>query len=192
MNVPTRHPSHSSPLPRAVPPLILLCLVALCATGCGGLPVGSEQGIKAGATVQAYRLDPATPRGKPTDPQTLDGYKVVAGPVQLSPDAAGRLTDVLTNRYTYKTSAFKADCAFQPLVGFRYAASPHPVDVIIAFPCKEARFVRWTLDGSRPDDKDEDIAGGYYELVNVAKEAFPSDPAVQALDPGKPAGQWAK
>jgi hypothetical protein len=174
------------------PPLILLCIVALCATGCGGLPVGTEQGIKSGATVQAFRLDPAAPRGSPTDPQTLDGYRVVAGPVQLSPDAANRLTTALTDRYTYKTSAFQPDCPFQPLVGFRYPASPHPVDVIVAFPCKEARFVRWTRDGSRPDDKDEDIAGGYYELVNVSKQAFPSDSTVQALDPGKPGGRWAK
>jgi hypothetical protein len=171
--------------------LTLLGFVALCATGCGGLPVGSERGIKQGASVQAYRLDPASSRGDPKDP-TLDGYKVLAGPMKLTQDEANRLTTVLTDRYTYKTTPFKTDCAFRPLVAFRYPANPHPVDVIIAFPCKEARFVRWTLDGSHPTDKDEDIAGGYYVLVNIAKEVFPADAAVQALDPGKPGGRWEK
>src|SRR5438270_432537 len=99
----TRHGSDPSPLARAVPPVILIYLFAVGSTGCGGLPVGTERGIKPGAAVQAYRLDPNVPRGNRADPQTLAGYKVVAGPVQLSPDAAGRLTDVLTNRYTYKT-----------------------------------------------------------------------------------------
>ena len=192
MTVRTNDRSRRSAPARAVTPLVLLALFAVSATGCGGLPVGTEQGIKQGATVQAYRLDPATPRGNPTDPVTLDGYKVLAGPMKLSRDQANRLTTVLTDRYTYKTSPFKADCAFQPLVAFRYPANPHPVDVIIAFPCKEARFVRWTRDGRRPDDKDEDIAGGYYVLVNVAKEVFPADAAVQALDPGKPGGRWEK
>ena len=192
MTVRTRKPSHSHPLLRWLPPLMMLCFFAVGSPGCGGLPVGTERGIKSGATVQAYRLDPTAPRGSPTDPQTLDGYKVVAGPVQLSPDAASRLTTVLTDRYTYKTSPFKAGCPFQPLVGFRYPGNPHPVDVIVAFPCKEVRFVRWTLDGSRPDDKDEDVSGGNYVLVNVAKEAFPTDAAVQALDPGKPGGRWEK
>ena len=169
-----------------------VCLVAVCATGCGGFPSGSEQGIKSGATVQAYRLDPASAAGqtdRPADAGWLQGRRRAGATVAgRGGPADGRLDQPLH----VQDVGVQADCAFQPLVGFRYPASPHPVDVIVAFPCKEARFVRWTLDGSRPDDKDEDIAGGYYELVNVAKEAFPSDSAVQALDPGKPGGRWAK
>lgn len=154
------------------------------AAGCGGLPYGAQNAVRPGATVEAYRLDPSADRAGPDEPQTFDGFKVRSGPVTLKPEAAARLTDVLTNRFTFKTRLGGSDCPFKPLVGFRYVAES-PFDVVVSFDCNEAKFVQRTAAGRRTE-RDDDVSNGRKELVESVKGIFPDDPDVQALDPGKP------
>src|SRR4051794_5645669 len=118
-----------SPRPSVVPFLSLLVVIV---TGCSGLPSGTQYAAKPGATGEANRPAPPAPPPGPTEPQTFDGYKVLSGPVTLKPETAAQLTDVLTDRFTFKTSLGGSDCPFKPLVGFRYVADS-PVDVIVSF-----------------------------------------------------------
>src|SRR3954466_7061133 len=107
--------------PRAAVVASLSLVVALL-TGCAGRPCGAQNAVKPGATVEAYRLDPSAPRAGLTEPQTIGGFKVQSGPATLKPEAAAQLTDVVSGRYTYKTTLGKSDCPFKPQVGFRYLA----------------------------------------------------------------------
>jgi hypothetical protein len=159
----------------------LLCLLAAF-TPC--FPAGdaakkqlpeAAQEILSGATrVECFRIDPRT-SGKG---EHIDGYVVTATAEEQGRDFAAKLAAALKDEKSYGDPA---RCFF-PGVGFRAWKGKESVDVVICYLCSNFYVVA-------RDENGKEVARTPYigfqcnraAFVELAKAAFPEDPAIQQL-----------
>jgi hypothetical protein len=142
--------------------------------------------LPAAAAVEVYRVDPkdyADPTRTPTTPdERVGGYAVTAtGPPQ-GPEFAARLRRLLFDPGTYWFEAAKG-CIFQPGVAFRLRDGGDVVEVLLCFSCDELRILTRDAAGNVLHRGDEDFDPARPALVELAREAFPDDPVIRALEP---------
>jgi hypothetical protein len=168
------------------PGRLLVVASLLLVLGCGsskGRLDGRTAAIFSGATkVEVFRIDggkdsPDPTPTKPGDP-TVGGYAILARGADQGPDFARELADVLDDGKTY-TDQF-AKC-FWPGVAFRVWKDDECVDLIVCFYCHNFYL------GPRTDHQVMETASfsgssNAARLVRLAKEAFPDDKEVQALE----------
>ena len=140
-------------------------------------------GILTGPTkVEVFRIDgrndPPDPTViKPGDP-TVGGYAILSKGKDQTLEFAARLNDLLTDTRTYSESFAKC---FWPGVAFRIWKGDECVDMIICFKCHNFYL-------GPPTNKQVMETASFYgasnagRLIRLAKEAFPDDPEVQALE----------
>ena len=165
----------------------LLALIPLMlALGCGSSKAHLDSrtaGILAGATkVEVYRIDgrddPPDPTPiKPGDP-TVGGYAILSRGPDQGADFTRRLADILTDETTYSDRFSKC---FWPGVAFRVYQGDECVDMVICFRChnfylgppSDKRVMETASFASTP---------AVERIVRLAKDAFPDDPEIQALE----------
>lgn len=163
--------------------LIPVVILLLC--GCGaskGRPDRRALGILAGATkVEVFRIDgrfdssKSTPI-KPGDP-TVDGYAILVRGADQDHEFAAKLADILSDNKTY-TNIF-ANC-FWPGVAFRVWRGEESVDVLIRFRCDNF-YIGPPTDKQVMENASFRDSPNTGRLIRLAKEAFPNDAEVQAL-----------
>ncbi|HTU88524.1 MAG TPA: hypothetical protein VMF69_00365 [Gemmataceae bacterium] len=168
-------------LNRLLVPAAFLLLLG-CSAG-KGRPDGRTAGILAGATkVEVFRIDgrndPPDPTPiKPGDP-TVGGYAILARGHDQRQEFAAKLRDILTDNKTY-TNNF-VNC-FWPGVAFRVWKGEDSVDVIICFKCGNF-YLGPPTDKRVMETASFNGSPNTSRLVQLAKEAFPDDKEVQALE----------
>jgi hypothetical protein len=128
--------------------------------------------------VEVFRIDGGSSEHQPVIKKGEDsfgGFPVVARLPEQGKDFAGRLAAALLERGRYRDNTVKC---FWPGVGYRVWKGEEPAEVLICFTCnnlycgppqKEARENAMFKQTARRD------------LLQLAKEAFPSDKDIQAL-----------
>jgi acetyl esterase/lipase len=161
--------------------LLLVPVLLLC--GCKAPKNQHDPRTKAILTratrVEVFRIhgDPAPIN--PADP-TIDGIPLVARGKDQGPEFAARLADVLLDDKTY-TNNFMA--CFWPGVAFRVYNGEDCVDVVICFECGNF-YLGPPRDVDKPVMQTAAFAGSPStpRLIRLAKEAFPDDAEMQALE----------
>jgi hypothetical protein len=138
--------------------------------------------IAGASRVEVFRLDGMSPRTSPPTigARTIGGFPVTARGADQGGAFADRLAGLLSRPSTY-SYAF-AGC-FWPGVAFRVWKGEECTEVLICFQCDN-------LYAGPPQDRameNASFAGSprRRDLVRLAKEAFPDDPEIQALEEDK-------
>ena len=165
---------------------LLVPVVFLLLCGCGahkGLPDRHTTAILSGATkVEVFRIDglmdpPNAKPIKPGDP-TVGGYAILARGKDQSSEFATKLADVLADDKTYADAYAKC---FWPGVAFRVWKGEESVDVLICFICENI-YIGPSTDKQVMENASFVGSPNRKRLVRLAKEAFPDDKEVQALN----------
>jgi hypothetical protein len=127
--------------------------------------------------VEWFRIDPHV-RGVGDG---IEGYRVVTvGPVvQRAP--AQPLIDLLLSERTYRWGAASA-CKPTPGVALRMRSGDVKLFVIVCFECDELQLVLREPGGREAKNVRHNFRNGRPTLVRLAKEAFPKDRVIHALD----------
>ena len=131
--------------------------------------------------VGVYRLGQPDTSGEAGGGDTLQGFPIIARGGDQDADFAARVRAVLFDERTYDFRSAKG-CEFQPGVAFRFTGESGEVDVILCFKCNEL-----DIHSAGPGGKDATQAGEDFDrarpmLVQLAKESFPEDQEIQALE----------
>jgi hypothetical protein len=168
------------------PSRLLVLAAPLLVLGCGpskGRPDGRSAAILSEATkVEVFRIDgrndPPDPTPiKPGDP-TMGGYAILARGQDQGPEFAAKLAEILTDDKTY-SDRFAA--CFWPGVAFRVWKGEDCVDMVICFKCGNF-YVGPPTDRLVMENASFSGSPNTVRLVRLAKEAFPDDEEVQALE----------
>jgi hypothetical protein len=163
---------------------VLFWVVSLVPVAHGGDPKPelSEVTLKilSGATkVECFRLDPQTEKGEGKAVQRIDGYPIIATGQEQGAEFAGKLAAALKDAKSY---GVPAKCFF-PGVAFRVWKDKQSVEVVICFMC--SNFYTITRDADGKEVSRSELAGfqkNWAVFVELAKAAFPNDPAIQKLE----------
>src|SRR6516165_585542 len=167
--------------------ILLLMAPLLMVVGCGSSTKGLGSDTKAilkGATkVEVFRIDaddgraPQTTR-KASGKGRVGRYSIVAQGEDQGPEFASKLARVLLDESAYSNAW--AGC-FWPGVAFRFWKGKQSIDMIICFTCDNL----YCGPASEHAGENISFAGSTMrrQLVELAKEAFPDDTEVQALEP---------
>ena len=142
----------------------------------------AAQKILAGATrVECFRIDPRTTAKADDKPagKHIDGYPIASTAKEQGREFATKLADVLNDKKSYGPPA---RCFF-PGVGFRAWKDKDSVDVIICYAC--SNFYTVTRNAEGKEVARTQLAGfgaNWAAFVQLAKDAFPDDPAIQKLN----------
>ncbi|RLS54066.1 MAG: hypothetical protein DWH91_12795 [Planctomycetota bacterium] len=122
-------------------------------------------------SVQVYRLSSPS-----FHVQLLAEYSMSAGPISIPEATAVKLRSILMDDTIYLWDVAKA-CG-EPNYGirFQFQRGQDNVDVLICFECDILGVYH---NGQSVDYEDCDY--GRAQLIAIAKELFPDDPAIQAL-----------
>jgi hypothetical protein len=144
-----------------------------------------EKDVQAASVmVGANRIEVYRVNGKIDDPiaegvPNIDGFPILARGKDLGPEFAAKLTKVLIDESSYSDNFVKC---FWPGVAYRACYANTRVDVVICFDCenfylgppRNEREHVWETATFR-DTPARKI------LIDLAKEALPDDPDIQAL-----------
>jgi hypothetical protein len=159
----------------------------LMLVGCGSSTKGLSRDTKAilrGATkVEVFRIDAddgreVHPTRKASGKGNVGRYSIVAQGDDQGPEFAAKLAGVLLDESGY--SNMWARC-FWPGVAFRVWKGKQSIDVLVCFTCDNL----YCGPASERAGENISFAGSSMrrQLVELAKEAFPDDTEVQALEP---------
>jgi hypothetical protein len=162
------------------PMLSSLAVVALGA--CGGQSIETVVGVDGKRILSSPdRIEVFRIHGYESQAggRTLRGYPILAEAVKLRPDFARRAAAVLLQPGNYEW--LRKKCAFTPGVALRFWRVTESVDVLLCFSCNQCLFafgpeVRPTWDHTMDCDRARPL------LLDLAREAFPDDAALAALD----------
>jgi len=143
----------------------------------GGMSRSATAILRDGDRVEVFRVSPK--RAEQPGADTIGGYPITAVGNEQGPEFAARLGKVLRSWGVGNSSK---KCAFEPGVAFRVWRGNRAMEVLVCFKCDDlwphvvgesgTLSEEWLeFDAVRPD------------LVALDKEAFPDDPAIQALPP---------
>jgi hypothetical protein len=129
--------------------------------------------LSAPTKVEAFRVDPEARH---------DWAKGTAK--VLGPDSPAALSAVLLNENTYRwegDNPVGMRCVFQPGVAYRFWKDQEAVSVLVCFKCSEVAF-----ETDNAEDKDRRIGRAIWaqlrpEIVQLTKQIFPDDKAIQAI-----------
>jgi hypothetical protein len=146
-----------------------------------GLPEPVAKILSGATRVECFRFDPRTsdkgdkkPSGK-----HIDGYPNTEKAKEQGREFAGKLAAALKDEKSYGPPA---RCFF-PGVGFRAWKDKESVDVIICYMCSNFYVVARDADGKEVSRiPTVGFRGNWAAFVQLAKEAFPDDAAIQKLD----------
>jgi hypothetical protein len=164
--------------------LPLVLLVAAC--GGGGVTsrvaalYGGPEGWSAIETpekVTAFRIIRPGVLQHVRAPETLAGFEVIQGPLDVDPAVAAELRAILADDAIYDWERAKK-CVFDPGVAFRFAKGGSDLDVLLCFHCDE--FAAYRGD-KRVGGEDFDVARP--RLLALVQRVFPGDEQIQALKP---------
>ena len=158
----------------------LMVASLLTLTGCGGgrLDRNSREILENADRVEVYRIDGrdmADGNPKPKDGKTIDGFPVISQGKDQGKEFAKKLGDILSDKQMHGNTS---KC-FWPGVAFRVWRGEDRVDVLICFMCDNFYC-------GPPAEKPKEV-GGFDDtplrsrLLQLAKEAFPDDKDIQAL-----------
>lgn len=134
--------------------------------GLGGLATVSKPD-----GVEAFRIGPPSEFD-----HSLDDHPIIAGPVVVPRDIAGRISDVLASPDSYFWDAAKA-CEPTPGVRLSFRRADDRVDVLLCFECNILTVYRGgILTGGEDFDDVRPV------LVRAAKVLFPEDEVIQTLE----------
>jgi hypothetical protein len=146
-----------------------------------GLPEAALKILSGATRVECFRIDPRTAdtgEGKP-GAKHIDGYPITATAKEQGRDFADKLTAALKDEQSYGPAA---RCFF-PGVGFRAWKDKESVDVVICYMCSNFYVVAHDADGKEVARTQlAGFQGNWAAFVQLAKAAFPDDPAIQQLD----------
>lgn len=151
----------------------------------GGVSRSGTSILRRGDRVEVFRVSPK--RAEEPGSKTIGGYPIISVGNEQGPDFAARLGTVLRSWGVANSSK---KCAFEPGVAFRVWRGDRALEVLVCFKCDDlwphvvgesgTLSEEWLeFDAVRPD------------LVALAKEAFPDDPAIQALPAVRPTEDWS-
>ncbi|HEY5311759.1 MAG TPA: hypothetical protein VIK18_04545 [Pirellulales bacterium] len=124
--------------------------------------------------VEAWRIE--FPREGPlADPTKLDTYVRLSDPVNVAPDVARNIAEVLNRSSTYSWDSHKT-CQFLPGVQLRFAKQGQIVDVLLCFKCNEL----WVWHNHQRVGGQE-FDSGRSDLAKLVKQIFPDDEEIQSL-----------
>ena len=126
--------------------------------------------VRNATTVQAYRL--ASPS---FFEQTLDKYEMAAGPVAVPTKLADQLKQLLLDPGSYDFSAAKS-CLPDHGVRIEFVDGKRKIDVLLCFEC---RILSVYDNGQSAGGEDFDPINR--QLIDIVKQLFPNDTAIQAL-----------
>ena len=146
---------------------------------------GGEAGFKLVSTsdkVEAYRVElPITKPGETAPGKKIDGYNILAGPLDVEAKPLAALRAAVLDPADYDWDIATA-CEFQPGVAIRFNAraadgKPTHVDLVFCFVCGELET--WQ-DGKRLEIK---FFGNHrVPFAAAMKKIFPKDEEIQKLD----------
>jgi hypothetical protein len=114
-----------------------------------------------------------------TRPDEIAGYTVLARGADQGPDFGRRLAAVFLDARTYSFDSAKG-CMFDPGVVFRVYRDAEWLDLVLCYTCAEFRIVVPQPDGTT-HRAGEDFDHAKPVLMRLAKDALPSDSAIQGL-----------
>ena len=164
--------------------LSILVIILPSLTSCQKGSLDSEIGrqilalnpsINPQASCVVYRLKDSYPRAdEAMKGESLHGYTILAGPIELSIENRKALHAIIESRSTYVEHAVPVDCSFLPGVAFCFADKQNRIDLLVCFTCSELRYY---LNG-------EIVWQSYFnsgELINLVKKIFPEDEKIMLL-----------
>ena len=164
--------------------LSLLVIILPSLTSCQKSSLDSEIGrqilalnpsINSQASCVVYRLEDSNPSSEEVKKgESLHGYTILAGPIDLSIENQKALHSIIESRSTYVEHAVPVDCSFLPGVAFCFAEKQNRVDLLVCFTCSELRYY---LNG-------EIVWQIYFEsneLKDFVKKLFPKDGKIQSI-----------
>ena len=164
--------------------LSLLVIILPSLTSCQKGSLDSEIGrqilalnpsINTQASCVVYRLEDSYPGlDQAKEGESLHGYTILSGPIDLSIENQKALHSIIESRSTYVEHAVPVDCSFLPGVAFCFADKQNRVDLLVCFTCSELRYY---LNG-------EIVWQSYFEsneLKGFVKKLFPQDIKIQSL-----------
>jgi hypothetical protein len=133
------------------------------------------------AKVETFRVRSFTQAEKLAGAVNRD-YPVTATGPTMDAEFGRRIEQVFLNPDTYDFGGSKL-CIFDPGVRFRVWSGDRHVDLMLCFHCKEFEFVTYAAGKRVLASGPEDFTGAApAALAKLAKEAFPDDPEIQALE----------
>jgi len=146
-------------------------------------PGGRTTGILAGTTrVEVFRIDGGDEahEPRPINPGdlTVSGYAILAKGADQGPECAQRLEEILS--VETMLAGMRAHC-FWPGVAFRIWKGQEYTDMIICFRCQNY-YLGPATDGRAMENGWFAGSPSASRLVRLAKEAFPDDKEIQALE----------
>ncbi len=158
----------------------LMFSLLLALLGCTK-PYSPKVAHVAGASkVEVYRIDgkkDQRPRLAETGETRFDGWSILYKGKDQSPKFAAKLASLLADEQTYTDSYIGC---FWPGVGFRAWKDGEALDVLICFKCHNFYF--GSPIGETRNNATFCGSPNTTRLVRLAKEAFPDDEEIQALD----------
>jgi len=122
------------------------------------------------------------PKPTPSDAsRTIQGYPIRLQGKDQGPTFAARLRTILLDDRTYSFDSFKG-CIFSPGVVFRFRNGDELVEIITCYKCSEFLIVAKDDRGAVVRVVGEDFDNARPALVKLAKDAFPDDKEIQALN----------
>jgi hypothetical protein len=165
---------------------ILTCALAAALAACsGGGPTsrvvslyGGEAcwaAIDAPQKVTAYRVMMPGRVKYVRAPDTICGFEITDGPVEVDAASAKELAAILRDDAIYDWERAKG-CEFDPGVAVSFVSAARRMDLLLCFHCDEIAAFE---NGKRVGIEDFDVARP--RLLAVMRRIFPKDEAIQAL-----------
>ena len=135
--------------------------------------------LKGATRVEVFRIEPMMPPKYAG--RTIEGFPVISQGKDQGAAFAARLRAILLDDGTYSFDSAKG-CIFSPGVVFRFGDGSGSVDIITCYQCSEFKIVAKDARGAVVRKVGEDFDNARPALVKLARDAFPDDKAIQALN----------
>ena len=156
-------------------PSLTSCQKGSLDSGIGRQILALNPSVNPQASCVVYRLEDSYPSSEEDKKgESLHGYYIVSGPIELSIENRKVLHAIIESRSTYVEHAVPVDCSFLPGVAFCFADKQNRIDLLVCFTCSELRYY---LNG-------EIVWQSYFnsgELINLVKKIFPEDEKIMLL-----------
>jgi len=152
----------------------------------GGVSRSATSILRDADRVEVFRVSPKWAENP--GPDAIGGYPITAVGKEQGPEFAARLGKVLRSWGVGNSSK---KCAFEPGVAFRVWRGDRAVEVLVCFKCDDL-WPHVVGESGTLDREWLEFDAVRADLLALAKEAFPDDPAIQALPAVRPTEDWSE